>query len=215
MPAPNISETVAAVRSWLMKPPRPSKLRVFAKDGREYDVAIKPNSSWAETATSICSLDPERLEAMGEDDKLLRAVVVSSLVQAVEHEQKQAQAASAAMQSADPETQRMIVFAELLQRSSDRALEMCERTMGAAFDRMQGICDSLAQQATAAQQSANDLTVGIRNLLIQKAQDAADEARSGGGDGQHPLERLAGNFLAGAQMGQAEATAATPPNGKH
>lgn len=214
MPAPNIPETVAAVRSWLMKPTRPSKLRVYSRDGREYDVAIKANSSWAETATSICSLDPERLEAMGEDDKLLRAVAVSTLVQAVEQGQKQQAAASAAMQSADPETQRLIVFAELLQRTSDRALEMCERTQGAAFDRMQGICDSLAAQATAAQQSANDLTVAIRNLLIQQAQEAVDQATSG--PEPHPLEAMASNFLAGATLGQGQTPPATPPtNGKH
>lgn len=216
MPAPNIPETAAALRAWLMKPTRPSKLRVYAKDGREYDIQIKPNCSWAETATSICSLDPERIEAMGEDDKLIRASVVAALVQQIETAAKQTQAASAAMQSSDPETQRLIVFAELLQRSSDRALEMVERTMGAAFDRMQGLCDSLATQATAAQQSANDLTVGIRTLLIQQAQDAVDLANNGGQQ-QSPLETMAANFLGGAQLGQAQTAAenAAQTNGKH
>lgn len=216
MPAPNIPETTAALRSWLMKPVRPSKLQVYAKDGREYDIQIKPNCSWAETASSICSLDPERVEALGEDGKLLRATVVASLVQAVEQAAKQTAAVSAAMQSSDPETQRLIVFAELLQRTSDRALEMCERTQGAAFDRMQGICDSLAAQATAAQQTANDLTVAIRSLLIQQAQDAVDEANANPAP-TNSLETLASNFLAGATMGQAQngAPAAAPTNGKH
>jgi hypothetical protein len=110
------------------------------------------------------------------------------------------------------------VFAELLQRSSDRALEMVERTMGAAFDRMQGLCDSLATQATAAQQSANDLTIGIRNLLIQQAQDAVDEATNGGAGAAHPLETMAANFLGGATLAQAQAgapVAGAPTNGKH
>lgn len=212
MPAPNIPETTAAVRTWLMKPVRPSSLRVFAKDGREYDITIKPNCSWAETASSICSLDPERIEAMGEDGKLSRAVVVASLVQQVEQAAAQAVATSAAMQSSDPETQRLIVFAELLARSNDRALEMVERTTGQAFERLQGFCDMLAVSATAAQQSANELTVGIRNLLIQQAQDVVDEANKG--DEGSPLEKLAANFMAGANMGQAEAAAAKT-NGKH
>lgn len=217
MPAPNIPETTAALRSWLMKPTRPTKLQVTAKDGREYDIQIKPNCSWAETASSICSLEPERVEALDEAGKLIRAVVVASLVQAVEVAAKQTAAASAAMASTDPETQRLIVFAELLQRSSDRALEMVERTMGAAFDRMQGLCDSLATQATAAQQSANDLTVGIRNLLIQQAQDAVDEANNGG-PAAHPLETMAANFLGGATLAQAQTGApagTAPTNGKH
>lgn len=218
MPAPNIPETAAALRAWLMKPTRPTKLRVYAKDGREYDIGIKPNCSWAETATSICSLDPERIEAMGEDDKLIRASVVASLVQAVAKEETRAVAVSAAMQSQDPETQRLIVFAELLQRTSDRALEMVERTSGAAFDRMQGICDALAAQATAAQQSANDLTVGIRNLMIQQAQDALDQANDGEPK-THPLETMAANFLGGAQLREAQTAAAgagaAPTNGKH
>lgn len=214
MPAPNIPETAAALRAWLMKPTRPTKLRVYAKDGREYDIGIKPNSSWAETATSICSLDPERVEAMGDDDKLIRAAVVASLVQAVAKEETRAVAVSAAMQSSDPETQRLIVFAELLARSNDRALEMVERTTGQAFERLQGFCDMLAISATAAQQSANDLTVGIRNLMIQQAQDVVDQANAGGNE-PHPLEKLAGNFLAGAQMGQAQAATPGPTNGKH
>lgn len=220
MPAPNIPETTAAVRSWLMKPVRPTKLRVYAKDGREYDIGIKLNSSWAETASTICSLDPERIEAMGDDDKLIRASAVASLVQQVETAQQQSAATVTAMQSADPETQRLIVFAELLSRSSDRAIEMIERTTGAAFEKMQLICDSLAQQANAAQQSANDLTVGIRNLLIQQAQDALDDANTArGGGNAHPLETMAANFLGGAQLGQAQTAAApvTPAktNGKH
>jgi hypothetical protein len=216
MPAPNISDAAAAIRTWLMKSPRPKSLRVYGKDGREYDITIKPNSAWAETASSICSLDPERIEANGEDEKLVRACVVAALVQAEQKEVQQTAAVSAAMQSADPETQRLIVFAELLARSAERAIEMVERTTGSAFDRMQGICDALAAQASAAQQSANDLTVGIRNLLIQQAQDVVDQATN---REESPLEKLAGNFLAGAEMGKAEnaaaQVAAEKTNGKH
>lgn len=214
MPAPNIPETVAAVRSWLMKPVRPSSLRVFATDGREYDITIKPNCSWAETATSICSLSPERIEANGDDGKLLRAAEVSSLVAKVEQAAAQTVATSQAMQSADPETQRLIVFAELLSRSSDRAIEMVERTTGQAFDRLQGFCDMLAVSATAAQQSANELTVGIRNLLIQQAQDVVDQANQV--SEESPLEKLANNFMAGQAAKEAEnAATAAKTNGKH
>jgi hypothetical protein len=211
------SENSVVLRSWLMRNPRPKGLRVFSKDGREYDIIVKPGASWTETAASILALHPERIEA-NSDDTLLRAVVVDELI-AKEGKQEEARAAvSAAMNSTDPETQRLIVFAELLTRTSERAIECVERTCGSAFERMQLICDSLATQANAAQQSANELTVGIRNLLVQQAQEAVEQATTA----QSPFEKMAENFMAGQTLAQAGASTSgawtgspgAKPNGK-
>ena len=208
------TDVSVALRSWLMKAPRPHSVRIYARDGKEYDCEIKPGVAWSETAVSVTALEPERLEATSADGKLLRACKVADLVAREESVQAQAQSSFAAMQSTDPETQRLICFATLLERAHERSTSAIENTVAVAFTRMQEICDSLAQQANAAQASANDLTVGIRNLLIQQAQEAAEEARGE----PSPIEQFASQFMAGKAAAAAEAGAEMPvakPNGKH
>jgi hypothetical protein len=205
---PDPTAKAQVLRTWLMRNPRPKSIRVYSNDGREYDIPVKAGINWTEAATSILALNPDRVE-VSDEDKLLRACAIADLIAKEEKQQAQAAAVSAAMTATDPETQRLIVFAELLQRSSDRAIEAIERTAGAAFDRMQGICDFLGTQATAATQSANELTVAVRNLLVQQAQEAVENANE---KEQSPLEEMAANFLSGQKM--AEAERAQQPNGK-
>jgi hypothetical protein len=208
---PEMTERAVVVRAWLMRNPRPATLRVYASTGQEYDITIKPGAAWSETAMSILSLDPERIEATDKDGQLVRAVVVADIMAKAEKAQQaqQTQAATvAALQSSDPETQRMLAFATLIAAAHDRATAAIENTVAAAFERLQLICDSLASQANASTQSANELSVAIRNLLVQQAQEALTEAQ-----GAHsPLEQMAANFMSGQQLAAAEQK---PPNGKH
>jgi len=198
-----------AIRSWLMQSPRPAKLHVYSRDGREFDIDVRQGSAWSETATSIAALDPERIEATTNDGKLIRSVLAAELIQKQEKAAAQQVATSAAMQAADPETQRMIVFAELLERAYSKAYSSSQETVQVAFTQLQEICNSLAQQATASTNSANELTVGIRNLLIQQAQEAADTHNE-----PSPLETMASNFLSGQRAAEAQALAAPASNGK-
>ena len=93
MGAPAISDNAAAIRTWLMASPRPKLVHVYSRDGKEYDMKLTPNTAWADTAVSIEALDPEKIEAAGEDGTLIRAVTVAELIK---KEQK-----SVAQQSAD------------------------------------------------------------------------------------------------------------------
>ncbi len=203
-----MSDSAALIRTWIMKNPRPTLIRVYAKDGREFDVAIKAGQAWLDTAVSIAALEPERLEAMSAEETLLRASFVADLIKKDGEAAKQEAATEVAMQASDPETQRLIVFARLLERAHDRSTTAIENTVNVAFTKLQEICDSLAQQASAAQESSNNLAVGIRSLLIEQAQEAATAASE---PQVSPLEQLAGNFLSGQRA--AEATQTAPANG--
>jgi hypothetical protein len=207
--APDLSPLGAALRTWLMRAPRPAVVRVYTRDGRELDIELVGGASWSESAASVAALEPERLEALGPEGKTIRAVLVADLLKKLEVTTAQNVASVTALQSSDPETQRLIAIAELLSRAHERATAAIENTVGVAFTQMQEICNSLAVQANAAQQSANELSMAIRNLLIQQAQEAIEPEKP------HPLEAMATNFLAGAQMGQAEKATAKPTNGKH
>ena len=217
MGAPVLSDNAASMRTWLMQSPRPAKVHVYSRDGKEFDLGIRANTAWAETAISIEALDPERLEAFTADDQLIRAVTVKDLLQKEAKATAQQAAVSAAMQASDPETQRMIVFAELLEKAYAKAYDSSQTTVQVAFTQLQEICGSLAQQATAATHSANELSIGIRNLLIQQAHEAVAEA----GDKElSPMEQMAANFLSGSALAKADAVEQQPtsrakPNGKH
>lgn len=216
MGAPPISDNAAKLRTWLMLNPRPSALRVYGSDGKEYDVLVRNGAPWSETATSIIALNPERVEANDDKGKLIRACDVAELLKKEERKEEQRAAVERAMAIADPETQRLIVFAELLKQHSEECLRTVRETTGQAFAQVQEICSTLSQQATAAQSAANELTVGIRNLIIQHAHEIAERDREQ--PAPSPLEQLAGNFLNGAQLAEAEKAAtqqAAKPNGKH
>jgi hypothetical protein len=199
-----------------MRAPRPESVRVYAKDGKEFDAEIKPGTAWSETATTIAALDPERLEALTVDGRLLRATLISDLVKKETVAAVQQAATHTAMQSTDPETQRMIVFAELIERAYGRAYDSSQVTVQVAFQQLQEISNNLAQQATAAQGSANELTLAIRNLLLEQARQAVEEANETPPAPTSPLEEFATNFLSGAKMREAETAAASTPatNGK-
>lgn len=211
------NEATAAIRLWCLKSPRPALLRVYGKDDRTHEVEIKQGTSWSDAAVSICALLPDRLEAYTAEGKLIRAVPVDDLIRKEETQAAQQAATFTAMNTTDPETQRMIVFAELLERHSSRCIDAIRETAGAAFEQMQQISASLALQATASTQSANELSVAIRNLLVQQAQEAVEAA---GTVEESPMEKLASNFLSGQALAEAQrqqapaAGGAAPKNGK-
>lgn len=210
------NDRAAAIRLWCLKAPRPSSLRVYGKDGREHDVEIRPGTSWSDAAVSIAALDPDRLEANAAEGKLIRACSVADLIRKEETAQVQQAATFSAMQTTDPETQRMIVFAELLERAYAKAYDSSQQTVQVAFTQLQEICGSLAEQASASHSAANELSMGIRNLLVQQANEAIETAAA---PDESPMEKLAANFLQGQTLAQAEQGkptngAATPKNGK-
>lgn len=217
------NDRAALIRLWCLKAPRPSSLRVYGSDGREHDVEIKAGTSWSDAAVSIAALGPDRLEAYTLEGKLIRAVAMTDLQRKEEAQAVQQAATFSAMQTTDPETQRMIVFAELLERAYAKAYESSQSTVAVAFTQLQEFSANLAAQATASTQSANELSVAIRNLLVQQAQEAVESAVT---PEESPMEKLAANFLSGQQLAQAQAAggAATPApkangakttNGKH
>lgn len=213
------SADALSVRSWLMKAPRPRVLRVISRDGRDYDLELKEGAPWSETASTVVSLEPEHIEAKDDKGKLLRAVKVAELLQREEADEHKRAATAAAIQSSDPETQRMLVFANLIAEAHTRSTEAIERTSAAMFERIQLICDALASMAHAGQQSSMELTVALRQLMISQAHEAAKaitEAAAEKEDG--PLEQLAASFLQGAHARQATeaaaAAAAQQTNGK-
>lgn len=211
------TDRAAAIRTWLMRAPRPAALQVVGTEGKEYDVKLKQGEPWSAVAISVAALNPERIEALSTEGNLLRACVVSDLVAKDEKSEQLKQSAFLAMSATDPETQRLIVFAELLQRTADKAIDCVAATYGTAFDRLAALAESAERRADTQAASAMELSIAIRNLMIEHAQETVDNATPK--PEPSPLEQLASNFMAGASAAQAEtsagaAAAQAPTNGK-
>lgn len=199
----------AALRTWLMKAPRPVALRVYTTEGREHDVELRQGEPWSSIAVSVAALKPERIEALSREGNMLRACVVSDLVAKEEKAAEMKQSAFVAMTATDPETQRLIVFAELLQRTADKAIDAVERNSSAAYERLLALAEAAERRADIQAESATQLSVAIRNLMIEHAQETIDAAKTEEDD---PLKQMARNFLGG--QAAAEAEAQSKPNGK-
>lgn len=210
------TDRAAAIRSWLMKAPRPVKLQVYGGEGKEYDIDIRQGAPWSETAVSVAALNPERIEAVSAAGNLLRACVVGDLIAKEEKTEQLKQSAFVAMSATDPETQRLIVFAELLQRTADKAIDAVKETYTGAYDRLHSMAEAAERRADTQAESAMALSIAIRNLMIEHAQETIDLVKPE--QEKSPLEKLAENFAAGAAAAQAEQPAAPAPkkpNGRH
>lgn len=210
------TDVATALRTWLMKAPRPVKLEVYSSDGGERDVELRQGEPWSSIAVSVAALKPERIQALSKEGNLLRACVVSDLVQKEENAAALKQSAFVAMSATDPETQRIIVFAELLTRIADKAIDAVERNSSAAYERLLGLAESAERRADTQAESAMQLSIAIRNLMIEHAQETIDHAKE---QPENPLEQMAANFVAGQAAAEAEAAASgagkqAKPNGK-
>ena len=210
------TDRAAALRTWLMKAPRPVKLQVYGTDGTERDVVLRQGAPWSEIAISVAALLPERVEALSSEGHVLRACIVSDLVAKEEKAEAVKQSTFLAMNATDPETQRLIVFAELLQRTAVIAIEAVQANQAVLLDRLASLAESAERRADTQAESALQLSVAIRNLMLEHAQETIERATE---KEESPLEQMASNFLSGkaaaeAEAGGAQAPAKSKPNGK-
>jgi len=208
------TDVATALRTWLMKAPRPVKLQVYCADGRESDVELRQGEPWSSIAVSVAALKPERIEALSKEGNMLRACIVADLVQKEENAAALKQSSFVAMSATDPETQRIIVFAELLQRTADKAIDAVERNSSACYERLLALAESAERRADTQAESAMQLSIAIRNLMIEHAQETIEHATA---KEESPLEQMASNFLSGKAAADAEAgaqAAQAKPNGK-
>lgn len=207
------TDRTAALRTWLMKAPRPAKLQVYTADGREVDAELRQGEPWSAIAVSVAALQPDRVEALTKEGTLIRACVVADLVQKVEAAEGLKQSTFLAMNATDPETQRLIVFAELLARISDKAIDAVRENQSVLLDRLASLAESSERRADTQAESALQLSVAIRNLMLEHAQETIERVTE---KEASPLEQMAQNFLSGKAAAEAEAGGAPPakPNGK-
>lgn len=203
-----MSPLAQSIRFWLMRRPRPVKLRLHCgKEVSEIETGL--GVSWARVAETVDSMEATKLEALSETGSLIRACKPEELAEPDDDDDDAAAATAAApvVVPFDAETERWKLFATLLDGAYKHANEQAFATLASIVDRM-------ARRDEATSRAIER----IRDGLLREAEDRYAEATAaGGGAGEGGvLAQAAAAFLGGMGQGKAEAAAngAAPTNGK-
>jgi hypothetical protein len=183
--------TPLQIRGWLLIQPKPSSIRVTTVDGEIKKITIA--STWAAIAQSIDAMGPELLEALDENDNLIRAVRIASLDD--EPAESKAESAVSKAIAIDGETERFRLFATLISDAYKYGYEVAFTKMvelfGAVNARTESIEKSLSSTERMLRKSYED------NLKLQM-----ERAASEGGEGG--LASFLTSFLGGMNTGKSE-----------
>jgi len=201
-----VSPLAQSIRFWLMRRPRPAKLRLHVgKEVSEIECGL--GVSWARVAETVDSMEAGKLEALDEKGMLIRACKPDELAEPDDDDDDAAAAAPAAAVVApfDAETERWKLFATLLDGAYKHANEQ-------AFATLAGIVERMARRDEATSRALER----VRDGLLREAEERYASAPEAGAEGGM-LAQAAAAFLGGMGQGKAEAVptnGAAPTNGK-
>ncbi len=182
---------VKELRGWLLVQPRPTSLRIEAGDGQLHKMEIQHGVRWVETANSVMSLLPVKVEAIDEKGNLLRAVRPDEV------ESAERVPVNASLQQ-DPENARLITFAQLV---ADAYKDSREFT-AMAFDKLGELFQAVVAKANSQEKTISALDRMVQKLMMEKVADAAGV--EGGDGGPLTLDALLQGMLQGKLMQEAE-----------
>jgi hypothetical protein len=197
--------TPKQIRTWLMANPRPVSIRVKPADGSETRIVdVSPGVTWSALADSVHALDPELLEALDGEGKISRVARPEEEPDEGEAETtEQTQVAanvSAAVANADAETQRLLVFGQLLAQAYRHSTDV-------AFERMVALFEACNRRSETLERSLDAMT-RLLNRAVREQYDAASTALA-----NVPEEGGLGGLISAFLQGKAKAEVEQAING--
>lgn len=198
--------TPQKIRGFLIMKPKPHVVRVTVDDELQ-EVAL--GRSYAKTAETIAALDPDLIECLDKDGKLLRALDTES------PDARRSDAAPVPPGlEADPQALMLVHFSNQIHRAYEHATEIAFAKMVEVFDIMSARSESIEQRLERSESMNRRLLNEQVEMELDRAEEIADQK---GKDGLG--EQMFGAFLSG-KMGAAGAAAPTPrppakTNGSH
>jgi len=174
------------IRGWLMVQPRPAALSLHCGPER-HTLPIQNGQSWANIARSVDAMQPDLLQALDAEGKILRAC--KPYEQQTDDDGKPASSASSASAGDDPETARFRLFAQLLAEAYKHATEV-------AFQKLADITDIMGRRGESLERS-----LASTERLLHKAWQENVEIQAEAAENQSPLERMAASFVGGLEHG--------------
>ncbi len=182
------------MRGWLLCQPRPSSLRITGGDEQAHKFEITQGMRWTEAAQSVMALQPELVEALDDKGQLLRAIRPND----VEEEEEEGVSAEVLSIPADPESQRLVIFAKLIADAYRHSTDV-------AFDKLGALFDAVVRKSESQEKTISALDRMLQKLVLEKVANAAGEGGEEGGP--LTLESLFGSFMQGKMAGAADKVA--------
>lgn len=199
---------VQNLRGWLLQLPKPALLRCMVNGEAE---ELKPGKSWQKLAETIAALDPEQVQALDADGKILRVVRLDDA------DSRRSDAADIpAGLATDPHALMLTHFANLLHRAYEHSTETAFNKMVDLVDRMNDRSQGIEERLERAEARSRRLQDEAVSDAYDRAEEIAAQAAAGGNKEELGLQML-NMFLAGRNPAAGAAAAsngAAKPNGK-
>lgn len=201
-----------------MRHPRPATIKVQGLDGESRSISVDPKLPWIQVAQYISSLDPEAIECVDAEGRILRGIPYADLEDAEEQEETTLATVSPTPQLAarmaapsDPQSAQLVLFAQLL-------ADAYRHTTDVAFDKMISLFEQVNKRYETTEKTVDRLHRTVERLTEQRIERAASEPDD------LTLSELAQAWSSGRDQGEAPPPAAPaaaparrepPPPGYH
>lgn len=178
--------------------PRPATLQLTSTQGTVSVVEVSNGMTWAELARSVEAMQPELVQALAADGKILRAVRPQEM-----DDDDEPAAAPVPTFNADAETARFTLIANLLAQAHSNS-----------FDALVAITQGAQARAESLERTLMQIDRDRRNDLMDREDAIAEKEEALKDD---PLTQMAGAFMGGqeqAKVAPAPPAARGKPNGK-
>lgn len=197
---------VKSLRSWLLLRPRGNRI-VLRSGDKTSEIALDAETNFAKLSESIEAIDPESIEMVAVDGKIIRASKSTAFEDGIDDEDPAALLRIRAQ--SDAETARFQLFSDHLAQAYRFATEI-------AFERMVDLFAAVNRRSESLEKSL-DATHRLLGKAYQQQVDSVLEAAEAEASGSDPMSNLIGAFVQGAAQSTAEqqaARVAAPTNGK-
>jgi hypothetical protein len=185
------------IRRWLLQQPKPHSLRVTS--GEDIQVLEFGTQKFVQVAASIEALDPEKIEALDANGKLLRAIKAEQFETPVEEEEDDGSSGAAASKSQGKQLEREMV---MLSKFGELLAAAYQHSTNVAFTKMVELFEAVAKRGESLEKSL----AATERLLRRAYEEGAGNKEEG-----EPslLETMMSTFAAGQRDGSIEKAVAT------
>lgn len=202
------------IRGWIMRNPKPHRVRVTSSDGVREIAMTTLGETWAQRANTIWQLDPVLVEALNEANEVVRATRFDDRATDDDDDDEPAAATPAApapiaVTSTDPETARFELFARLYSQGVKDGITAATAQTDTAFSKLVEICNVLSKRGETLEKSLGTVERMLREAWRQNLELEAEAKEN-----KDPLTEIVEAFAGGREAGEAEAAAEHQTNGK-
>ena len=195
------------IRGWLLQMPRPAAVRISSGD--DTHMLEVGTQKWAQVAASIEALDPDKIEALDAQGKLLRAIKAEQLEDPSDDSEESTAAAGETKRDSKQLEREMVMltkFGELL-------ADAYKHSTSVAFGKMVELFDASNRRGDALEKS-----LSTTEKLLRRAYEEGARSPEEGGE-PSLLESMLNAFASGQTQSSVEQkivkhVAKTPTNGK-